>query len=88
MNKFSRFHWIPPILILISLLIFLTSCQSTQLSPSGIQQTVPDDGSALVIDSEDDEGSVVFIIEIAIVLLFISSLVGIVTRRLRVPYTV
>lgn len=88
MNKQYYLRFLPCVLIFIILLIFLMGCQPIHLTSSEIQQTGQDDGSPLFMESEEGGGSVVIIIEIAIGLLFISSLVGIGTQRLRVPYTV
>ncbi len=83
---------IPQLSLIALLLIFLSfsllSCQSDTLSLLDSQPGVENDEIVPETASADSGTNVIIIVEIAIGLLFVASLVGIGTQRLRVPYTV
>ncbi|UCD42790.1 MAG: cation:proton antiporter, partial [Chloroflexota bacterium] len=93
MNSKSKYTRISIILLLFLLLISgtLSSCVPSELQ--SILGGIPEESGELVepqLDQEtglDEQESFILIEEIVVILLFIASLVGIVARRLRVPYT-
>jgi CPA1 family monovalent cation:H+ antiporter len=91
------------ILLSLPILILLSSCTTSKLGPIDQQSSkdalsiapTPPFQEPVVPGSEEnnlqttaEDESIIIIEEIVIVLLFIATLVGVVTRRLRVPYTV
>jgi CPA1 family monovalent cation:H+ antiporter len=100
MNKTSISFFI---LLFLPVLILLSSCTTSKLGPidqrssedaSSIAATPPFQEPMIPGSEEDnlrttaEDESIIIIEEIVIVLLFIATLVGVVTRRLRMPYTV
>ena len=85
-NKISR------LLVLITLIVVLSTISTLDIrSVQAAVQPSDQHQSALSgyfgIDQQESENDAILVIEVAIGLLLVASLVGIVTERLRVPYT-
>jgi len=82
----SSFIPITVILFISTTLILLVALDTTSVSASGGLLS-PDQPLALLEEDPEQETDVILVIEIAVGLLLIASLVGFITERLRVPYT-
>ena len=82
---------LPRLLILLVIIVLLTAGCSILEGDSLDVPTFTDQPESLAAEQttpEEDDENILLLIEIDIILLFIASLVGILAKRLRVPYTV
>ena len=86
MNKYSRLIFLVALLAAVALLSFydFSPAQASSYRPLDERSATT---SAPSEDSPEEGSNAILVIEIAIGLLLVASLVGIITERLRVPYT-
>jgi len=78
---------LPLLLLIMTISLLYVSLDVSVASASGLLPTRDNQNNVLLAEEPEEESNIILVIEIVVGLLLISSLVGIITDRLRVPYT-